>query len=85
MSDDTLAEDTDLTMAMDRAGWHVVYAEDARAWTEAPGSLQQLWPQRYRWSLRHDAGHLEAPARARSTRGPRGRFGRLGLPFISCS
>ena len=39
MSDDTLAEDTDLTMAMHRAGWRVVYEETARAWTEAPATL----------------------------------------------
>ena len=50
MSDDTLAEDTDITMAMHRDGWRVVYAEKARAWTEAPESVQQLWSQRYRWS-----------------------------------
>ncbi|AOR33983.1 hypothetical protein BFF78_25655 [Streptomyces fodineus] len=47
---DTLAEDTDITMALHRDGWRVVYAERARAWTEAPESVQQLWSQRYRWS-----------------------------------
>lgn len=31
VSDDTLAEDTDLTMAICRDGWRVVYQEDARA------------------------------------------------------
>ena len=45
----TLAEDTDLTMAVIRAGWRVVYVEDAIAWTEAPATLRQLWRQRYRW------------------------------------
>jgi len=40
----TLAEDTDLTMAIGHAGWHVVYAQDARAWTEAPATLGALWP-----------------------------------------
>ncbi|NED81664.1 glycosyltransferase, partial [Streptomyces sp. SID11233] len=39
MSEDTLAEDTDITMAIHRDGWHVVYAEKARAWTEAPESV----------------------------------------------
>ena len=38
MSDDTLAEDTDITMAIHRDGWRVVYAEKARAWTEASRS-----------------------------------------------
>jgi cellulose synthase/poly-beta-1,6-N-acetylglucosamine synthase-like glycosyltransferase/peptidoglycan/xylan/chitin deacetylase (PgdA/CDA1 family) len=50
VSDDTLAEDTDLTMAINRAGWKVVYEERARAWTEAPATVAALWRQRYRWS-----------------------------------
>ena len=50
VSEDTLAEDTDLTMAICRSGWRVVYQESARAWTEAPATLGQLWRQRYRWS-----------------------------------
>nr|WP_307167816.1 glycosyltransferase [Streptomyces rishiriensis] len=82
MSDDTLAEDTDITMAMHRDGWKVVYAEKARAWTEAPESVQQLWSQRYRWSY----GTMQAiwkHRRALFERGPSGRFGRVGLPFVS--
>ncbi|MEV5737456.1 glycosyltransferase [Streptomyces sp. NPDC052292] len=82
MSDDTLAEDTDITMAMHRDGWHVVYAEKARAWTEAPESVQQLWSQRYRWSY----GTMQAiwkHRRAVVERGPSGRFGRVGLPLVS--
>ena len=50
MSTDTLAEDTDLTIALGRAGWRVVFEERARAWTEAPATMAQLWKQRYRWS-----------------------------------
>ncbi|MYU18356.1 glycosyltransferase, partial [Streptomyces sp. SID8361] len=46
VSEDTLAEDTDLTMALWRAGWRVVYEETAIAWTEVPTSLRQLWRQR---------------------------------------
>ncbi|MER6527874.1 glycosyltransferase [Streptomyces sp. NPDC001508] len=82
MSDDTLAEDTDVTMALHRDGWRVVYAENARAWTEAPESVQQLWSQRYRWSY----GTMQAiwkHRRALVERGPSGRFGRVGLPFVS--
>ena len=82
MSDDTLAEDTDITMAMHRDGWHVVYAERARAWTEAPESVRQLWSQRYRWSY----GTMQAiwkHRRALVERGPSGRFGRVGLPLVS--
>ncbi|MBO8185260.1 glycosyltransferase [Streptomyces spirodelae] len=82
MSDETLAEDTDVTMALHRAGWKVVYAENARAWTETPQSLQQLWSQRYRWSY----GTMQAIWKHRSAlieRGPSGRFGRVGLPLVS--
>ncbi|MFJ3643561.1 glycosyltransferase [Streptomyces sp. NPDC090108] len=82
MSDDTLAEDTDITMALHRDGRRVVYAEKARAWTEAPESVQQLWSQRYRWSY----GTMQAiwkHRRAVVERGPSGRFGRVGLPLVS--
>ncbi len=51
VSSQTLAEDTDLTLAIGRLGHRVVYAEDARAWTEAPSTLSGLWRQRYRWSF----------------------------------
>ncbi len=82
VSDDTLAEDTDLTMALCRAGWRVVYEEGARAWTEAPATLGQLWKQRYRWSY----GTMQAMwkhRRALRDRGPSGRFGRVGLPMLA--
>ena len=82
MSDDTLAEDTDITMALHRDGWRVVYAENARAWTEAPETVQQLWSQRYRWSY----GTMQAiwkHRRALVDKGASGRFGRVGLPLVS--
>ena len=81
VSDRTLAEDTDLTMAITRAGWRVVYEGTARAWTEAPATLGQLWRQRYRWSY----GTMQAMWRHRSAvsePGASGRFGRRGLPFL---
>ncbi|GAA3301535.1 hypothetical protein GCM10020218_095420 [Dactylosporangium vinaceum] len=82
ISHDTLAEDTDATMALCRTGWRVVYEERARAWTEAPSKLRQLWLQRYRWSY----GTMQAMWKHRRSivdRGPSGRFGRFGLPFIA--
>jgi cellulose synthase/poly-beta-1,6-N-acetylglucosamine synthase-like glycosyltransferase len=81
VSDDTLAEDTDLTMAIVRAGWRVVYEERAVAWTEAPASLGQLWKQRYRWSY----GTMQAMwkhRRAAFQDGGSGRLGRRGLPYL---
>lgn len=50
LSDDTIAEDTDLTIAISRSGWSVAYRADAVAWTEAPSTVGDLWKQRYRWS-----------------------------------
>ncbi|GAA4607236.1 cellulose synthase/poly-beta-1,6-N-acetylglucosamine synthase-like glycosyltransferase/peptidoglycan/xylan/chitin deacetylase (PgdA/CDA1 family) [Actinoplanes octamycinicus] len=79
---DTLAEDTDLTIAVQRAGWRVVFEDSARAWTEAPTGLRQLWRQRYRWSF----GTMQAwwkHRRAVLDRGPSGRFGRRGLLLIA--
>jgi cellulose synthase/poly-beta-1,6-N-acetylglucosamine synthase-like glycosyltransferase len=82
LSVDTLAEDTDLTMAVHRSGWRVVYQESARAYTEAPATLAQLWKQRYRWSY----GTMQAMWKHRQAvleRGPSGRFGRRGLLFVA--
>jgi cellulose synthase/poly-beta-1,6-N-acetylglucosamine synthase-like glycosyltransferase len=82
VSEDTLAEDTDLTMAMWQAGWRVVYEESAIAWTEVPNSLRQLWRQRYRWCF----GTLQAMwkhRRAVVEVGPAGRFGRRGLTYLA--
>jgi len=81
VSDDTLAEDTDLTMALCRDGWRVVYQEDAVAWTEAPASLRALWRQRYRWCY----GTLQAMwkhRRALVGTGAAGRLGRRGLGYL---
>ncbi|MBM2618794.1 glycosyltransferase [Actinoplanes sp. LDG1-06] len=78
LSEDTLAEDTDLTIAIIRAGWRVVYEDRSRAWTEAPATMSQLWRQRYRWSY----GTMQAMWKHRGAvleRGPGGRFGRRGL------
>ncbi|WP_205752589.1 bifunctional polysaccharide deacetylase/glycosyltransferase family 2 protein [Cryptosporangium phraense] len=82
VSDDTLAEDTDLTMALSREGWRVVYQDTARAWTETPATIGQLATQRYRWTY----GTMQAMWKHRGAfldRGPSGRFGRVGLPFLA--
>ena len=48
---DTLAEDQDLTIAIQRRGWLVEYDVDAVAWTEAPESFGALSKQRFRWAF----------------------------------
>lgn len=47
---DTLAEDQDLTIAVQRAGWRIAYDTEAVAWTEAPESFRALARQRFRWA-----------------------------------
>ncbi|MCW3067083.1 MAG: polysaccharide deacetylase [Solirubrobacterales bacterium] len=76
----TLAEDTDVTLALGRAGWRVVYVEHARAWTEAPSTLRALWRQRYRWSY----GTMQAVWKHRAAiwRPGEQRIGRRGIPYL---
>ncbi|MDQ0865126.1 bifunctional polysaccharide deacetylase/glycosyltransferase family 2 protein [Arthrobacter globiformis] len=81
VSDETLAEDTDLTMSLCRDGWRVVYQDDARAWTEAPATLGALWKQRYRWCY----GTLQAMWKHRGAimqGGQAGKLGRRGLGYL---
>ena len=80
VSDDTLAEDTDLTIAVGRAGWRVVYEQRAKAWTEAPATIGQLWKQRYRWSY----GTMQAMWKHRAAMRPatRSPIGRRALPYM---
>jgi cellulose synthase/poly-beta-1,6-N-acetylglucosamine synthase-like glycosyltransferase/peptidoglycan/xylan/chitin deacetylase (PgdA/CDA1 family)/spore germination protein YaaH len=48
---ETLAEDQDLTIAVQRKDWNVAYDQGAVAWTEAPQSFRQLARQRFRWAF----------------------------------
>ncbi|MCW2608166.1 MAG: bi-functional transferase/deacetylase [Frankiales bacterium] len=81
VSSDTLAEDTDLTMAISRRGWRVVYEERAIAWTEAAATCSALWRQRYRWCY----GTLQAVWKHRGAVFERGEgrwLGLVGLPYL---
>ncbi len=78
VSGDTLAEDTDLTMAINRAGWRAVYVDDAKAWTEAPATLSALWRQRYRWCY----GTIQAMWKHRAAVREGGPLGRYGIPYL---
>jgi cellulose synthase/poly-beta-1,6-N-acetylglucosamine synthase-like glycosyltransferase/peptidoglycan/xylan/chitin deacetylase (PgdA/CDA1 family)/spore germination protein YaaH len=51
ITNDTLAEDTDLTLQLHRLGWKVVFAPRAYADTEAPESVKALLSQRFRWAF----------------------------------
>jgi cellulose synthase/poly-beta-1,6-N-acetylglucosamine synthase-like glycosyltransferase/peptidoglycan/xylan/chitin deacetylase (PgdA/CDA1 family)/spore germination protein YaaH len=75
---DTLAEDQDLTIAIQRQGWKVRYDQDAVAFTEAPESFKALAKQRFRWAY----GTLQCLWKHRAvlaTGKPRG-LARVGLP-----
>jgi cellulose synthase/poly-beta-1,6-N-acetylglucosamine synthase-like glycosyltransferase/peptidoglycan/xylan/chitin deacetylase (PgdA/CDA1 family)/spore germination protein YaaH len=49
--DDTLAEDTDLTLKIRRAGHLIRYEEEGVAFTEAPEDTRGLAKQRFRWAF----------------------------------
>lgn len=75
---DTLAEDQDLTIAIQRAGWKVHHDQYAIAWTEAPESVGALAKQRFRWAY----GTLQCLWKHRGairSGQPRG-LARIGLP-----
>lgn len=76
--EDTLAEDQDLTIAIQRHGWKVAYDEQAVAWTEAPETLRALGKQRFRWAF----GTLQCLWKHRSilrSRSPQG-LALVGMP-----
>ena len=77
---DTLAEDQDLTMAVQIAGFRVVFDATAIAWTEAPATVQALLRQRTRWSF----GTLQCLWKHRDAvlRPSHGALGMVGLPQI---
>ncbi|HEU4643062.1 MAG TPA: glycosyltransferase, partial [Gemmatimonadaceae bacterium] len=73
-SEDTLAEDQDLTLAIRRRGHAIAYADEAVGYTEAPDSLRALAKQRFRWSF----GTLQCVWKHRSVLF-RPRYGSLGF------
>jgi peptidoglycan/xylan/chitin deacetylase (PgdA/CDA1 family)/spore germination protein YaaH/GT2 family glycosyltransferase len=75
---DTLAEDQDLTIAIQRQGWRIAYDPEAIAWTEAPESFRSLARQRFRWAF----GTLQClwKHRAIVREGKPAGLARLGIP-----
>ena len=72
-SSDTVAEDTDLTITIRRAGWKISYEEEAIGWTDAPETASILVRQRFRWTF----GTMQAFWKHRDTLG-RSKYGTLG-------
>jgi cellulose synthase/poly-beta-1,6-N-acetylglucosamine synthase-like glycosyltransferase/peptidoglycan/xylan/chitin deacetylase (PgdA/CDA1 family) len=76
----TIAEDTDITLDLGRAGWKVVYEPRARAWTEAPSNLRALYRQRARWAY----GTIQSAWKHRTALWGRGEhaFGRRAVGVL---
>lgn len=77
---DTLAEDQDLTIAVQKAGFTTLFDAEAIAWTEAPDSARGLARQRFRWAY----GTLQCLWKHRdATFNPRyGSLGTIALPQV---
>ncbi len=71
---DTVAEDQDLTIELQKAGYRVLFDDSAVAWTEAPVTFRGLAKQRFRWAY----GTLQCLWKhRRATFNP--RYGALGM------
>ncbi len=77
---DTLAEDQDLTIAIQTRGYRVRFDSTAIAWTEAPVTVKGLAKQRFRWAF----GTLQCLWKYRRiTFHPRhGELGMVALPQV---
>jgi cellulose synthase/poly-beta-1,6-N-acetylglucosamine synthase-like glycosyltransferase len=73
-TDDTLAEDQDVTLAISKLGYGIAYADAAVAYTEAPDTVRGLAKQRFRWSF----GTLQCLWKHRDALF-RPRYGTLGM------
>jgi peptidoglycan-N-acetylglucosamine deacetylase len=76
----TLAEDADLTMAIRKRGYAIVYEEEAVALTEAPDTVRGFIRQRYRWmygTMQAAWKHADALLRPRY-----GALGFVALPNV---
>jgi cellulose synthase/poly-beta-1,6-N-acetylglucosamine synthase-like glycosyltransferase/peptidoglycan/xylan/chitin deacetylase (PgdA/CDA1 family)/spore germination protein YaaH len=77
---ETLAEDQDLTIAVQKAGYKTLFDSEAIAWTEAPDTARGLARQRFRWAY----GTLQCLWKHRdATFRPRyGALGMIALPQV---
>ncbi|MEO8282416.1 MAG: bifunctional polysaccharide deacetylase/glycosyltransferase family 2 protein [Pseudarthrobacter sp.] len=82
-SHDTLAEDADLTLSLQRLGYSIVQENAAVAWTEAPLTVKGLFKQRLRWTY----GNIQTLYKHRKMLfNPRyGALGMLTMPYALIS
>jgi cellulose synthase/poly-beta-1,6-N-acetylglucosamine synthase-like glycosyltransferase/peptidoglycan/xylan/chitin deacetylase (PgdA/CDA1 family) len=81
--DDTMAEDADATLSLQRLGYKIVQENAAIADTEAPETIRALAKQRKRWTY----GNIQAlwKHRAMLFRPKYGMLGMLALPYATVS
>ena len=77
-SSDTVVEDTDLTLTLQRAGRRIIYVPEAGAYTEAPADWAGLYRQRRRW-LR---GYLQCLRKHRAAFFQPTVLGWFGMPSL---
>ncbi len=77
-TDDTMAEDMDLTWRIRRIGWRIETESYAIGYTEAPDSIRALFGQRFRWAF----GTLQSLWKHRRAIGRYGWFGTVMLPSL---
>lgn len=78
---DTLTEDAELTIRLQRAGYKVVFVGEAVAYTEAPETISSFLKQRLRWTL----GILQVLYKYRDVYFRPRRYGTLAivLPYMA--
>lgn len=76
---DTLAEDTDLTWRLRKAGGKIANEAEALSWTEAPATVKSFFKQRFRWAF----GTLQCLVKHRRTFLREGWFGWYALPSVT--
>lgn len=81
--DDTMAEDCDATLALQRRGYRILQENNAIADTEAPETIRALAKQRKRWTY----GNIQAlwKHRAMLFRPRYGALGLVALPYAALS
>lgn len=79
-SDDTFAEDFDITMKILKQGYRVEYEDEAISYTDAPKTIEDLMKQRRRWYR----GLLQVLDKHRNLyfNVKRGFFGTFGVPNL---
>lgn len=78
LSGETITEDADLTVAIQRAGWRVVFEPQARSLTEAPEGARAFLRQRLRWTF----GMMQTAWKHRGAARERPVLGRVALPDL---